>query len=64
MLIALAGYLGLGLTSAALFGVYLGFGGQAIWISLAVGVSVVGALLVRRFWVQSARLIDAARHST
>jgi MATE family multidrug resistance protein len=64
MLIAIAGYWGLGLTSAALFGVYLDFGGQAIWISLAVGVSVVGALLVRRFWSQSLRLIAAARHST
>ncbi len=64
MLIALAGYLGLGLTSAALFGVYLGFGGQAVWISLAVGVSVVGALLVWRFWAQSLRLINATRHST
>jgi MATE family multidrug resistance protein len=59
MLISLAGYWGLGLTSAAVFGVYLGFGGQAIWISLAVGVSVVGALLVRRFWAQSLRLINA-----
>ncbi len=61
MLISLAGYWGLGLTSAAVFGVYLGFGGQAIWISLAVAVSVVGVLLVRRFWAQSLRLIDAAR---
>lgn len=64
MLIALAGYWGLGLMPAALFGVYLSFGGQAIWISLAVGVSVVGALLVRRFWAQTIRLNDVARHST
>ncbi len=64
MLISLAGYWGLGLTSAALFGVYLGFGGQAIWISLVVGVSVVGVLLVWRFWTQSLRLNDVARHST
>jgi MATE family multidrug resistance protein len=59
MLISLAGYWGLGLTSAAVFGVYLDFGGQAIWVSLAVAVSVVGALLVRRFWAQSLRLINA-----
>jgi MATE family, multidrug efflux pump len=64
MLISLAGYWGLGITSAALFGVYLGFGGQAIWISLAAGVSMVGALLVRRFWDQSRRLNEAARQST
>ena len=63
MLISLAGYWGLGLTSAALFGVYLGFGGQAIWISLAVSVFVVGLLLVWRFRAQSLRLIDVARHS-
>jgi len=64
MLISLAGYWGLGLMSAAVFGVYLDFGGQAIWISLAVGVSVVGVLLARRFWAQSLRLNDVARHST
>ena len=63
MLIALAGYWGLGLTSAALFGVYLGFGGQAIWIGLAVGVSVVGALLVVRFRAQSVRFSNAAQKS-
>ncbi len=56
MLISLAGYWGLGLPLAAVFGVYLDFGGQAIWISLAVAVSVVGALLVRRFWARSLRL--------
>jgi MATE family multidrug resistance protein len=59
MLISLAGYWGFGLTSAAVFGVYMDFGGEAIWISLVVGVSVVGALLVRRFRVQSLRLINA-----
>ena len=64
MLIALTGYWGLGLTSAALFGVYLDFGGQAIWTSLAVALSVVGALLVRRFWARSRRLVDVAWHST
>jgi MATE family multidrug resistance protein len=64
MLISLAGYWGLGLMSAAVFGVYLDFGGQAIWISLAAAVSVVGVLLVRRFLIQSLRLTDAARHST
>ncbi|MEE8515008.1 MAG: MATE family efflux transporter [Alphaproteobacteria bacterium] len=64
MLIALAGYWGLGLMSAAVFGVYLGFGGQAIWISLAVALSVVGALLVRRFSTRSLRLINATHHST
>ncbi len=61
MLISLAGYWGLGLTSAAVFGVLLGFGGEAIWISLTVAVSVVGVLLVRRFWARSLRLNDAAR---
>jgi MATE family multidrug resistance protein len=63
MLISLAGYWGLGLTSAAVFGVYLGFGGQAIWISLVVAVSVVGALLVRRFRVRSLRMIEAGQQA-
>jgi MATE family, multidrug efflux pump len=64
MLIALAGYLALGLMPAAVFGVYMDFGGRAIWISLVVAQSVVGALLVRRFWGQSRRLNEAARRST
>ena len=60
MLIAVAGYWGLGLTSAAVFGVYLGFGGQVIWISLAVAVAVVGALLVQRFRTHTRRAGRAA----
>jgi MATE family multidrug resistance protein len=58
MLIALAGYWGLGISSAAVFGIYLEFDGQAIWISLAVAQSVVCTLLVRRFSTRSRRLID------
>jgi MATE family multidrug resistance protein len=50
MLIALAGYWGLGLPLAALFGVYLEFGGAAIWLGLNVGLATVGLLLVLRFW--------------
>lgn len=59
MLIAVGGYWGLGLSSAALFGVYLGQGGEAIWIALAVALSLVGILLVWRFRRQSARLAAA-----
>ena len=64
VLVGRGGGVGGGLTSAALFGVYLGFGGRAIWVSLAVALFVVGAFLVRRFWAQSVRLIGVARHST
>jgi len=64
MLIALAGYWGLGVMSAAVFGVYLGFGAQAIWASLAVALAVVGALLVWRFRIRSLRLINATRRAT
>lgn len=59
MLIALAGYWGLGLTSAAFFGVYLGHGGEAVWAGLAVGLSTVGICLVQRFRIQSRRAIHA-----
>lgn len=56
MIIALVGYWGVGLPLAALFGVYLDYGGEAVWISLAVALSVMGALLVKRFWGQARRL--------
>ena len=59
MLIAIGGYWGLGLPAAALFGVYLNFGGQAVWIGLAVGLSVVAVFLVRRFRVHSLGAMDA-----
>jgi len=53
MLIALAGHWGLGLPMAALFGVYLGFGGEAIWICLFLAMSVVSIFLARRFQIRS-----------
>ena len=58
MLISLAGYWGLGLPLAAVFGVYLGFGGQAIWLSMTLAVSLVGVILVRRFFVRSLQAIE------
>ena len=64
MLVALAGYWGLGVMSATVLVVHLKFGGEAIWICLAIAVSVVGVLLVRRFWAQSLRLSEVARHSS
>ncbi|MBT7757011.1 MAG: MATE family efflux transporter [Rhodospirillaceae bacterium] len=60
MLIAVGGYWGLGLPGAALFGIYLNFGGQAIWIGLAMGLFVVSVLLVWRFRVQSRRATQSA----
>jgi multidrug resistance protein, MATE family len=60
MLIAFSGYWGLGLSSAAFFGIYMNFGGQAIWIGMAVGLGVVSALLVWRFVIQARRLVDGA----
>jgi MATE family multidrug resistance protein len=59
MLIALCGYWGLGLTAAAFFGVYLGFGGEAIWSGLALGLSGVGICLVQRFRIQTRRAINS-----
>lgn len=63
MLITLAGYWGIGLTSAVVFGVYMDFGGKAVWISLGTGVAVVAALLVRRFLTRSLRLVNSTRRS-
>jgi len=63
MLISIAGYWGLGLSSAALFGVYLDLGGEAIWVALAMALVAMSVLLVGRFRVQSARLATAAAAS-
>lgn len=48
MKIALSCYWGLGLTSAWFFGVYMGFGGEAVWIGMTVAWWVAAALLLRR----------------
>ena len=55
MLIALLGYWGLGLPIGAYFGIYLNFGGEAIWSGLAIGLTVVSVCLVERFRVMSNR---------
>ena len=56
MVITLAGYWGLGLPAAALFGVHWGYGAQGIWIPLAISLAVVGLLLALRFRWQCRRL--------
>jgi MATE family multidrug resistance protein len=53
MLIALAGYWGLGLPFGAVFGIYLKLGGEAIWSGLAVGLMVVSGCLIWRFRILS-----------
>ncbi len=52
MIIALTGYWGIGLASAAVFGVYLDFGGRAVWLCMAVGLLAVAVALVLRFRVR------------
>ena len=58
MLFALAGYWGLGLPSAAYFGLYLGFGGQGVWGGLALGLTAVCLCLIARFRLLSRRAIQ------
>ncbi len=53
MLIALAGYWGLGLPFGAFFGIYLDLGGEAVWSGLAVGLTVVSGCLIWRFRILS-----------
>lgn len=50
MLIANAGYWGVGLGSAVLLGFGVGLAGPGIWIGLALGLGTVGLLLTVRFW--------------
>jgi len=53
MIVALVGYWGIGLPSAAFFGIYLGYGGEAIWYSLVAGLTVVSAFLLWRLKLQT-----------
>ena len=53
MLIALLGYWDLGLPIGAFSGIYLDFGGAAIWSGLAIGLTVVSVCLIYRSRVMS-----------
>lgn len=57
MCFALGSY-GLSLPAAGLFAVYLGYGGQAVWLCMLVSASVLAALLIRRFWIKCKHLAD------
>jgi MATE family, multidrug efflux pump len=59
MLIAIFGYWGLGLSGAALFGVALGLGGEAIWLSLMAAIAVIGLLLGLRFRAKTRHVFRA-----
>ncbi len=55
MIMAGVGYWGIGIGIGSFLAFRLGWGGQGIWIGLAVGLGVVAALLVAR-WMSRARL--------
>ncbi len=61
MVIALISYWGVGMTSAAYFGVYLKLGGEAIWMCLAVAWFLVAMLLSFRFRHQTSIQSSAAQ---
>ena len=52
MLIGLATYWGVGLTSGYVLGLTLGFGGVGLWWGLALGLAVAAILLTWRCWVK------------
>lgn len=52
MLIGLATYWGVGLTSGYVLGLTLGFGGVGLWWGLALGLAVAAILLTWRFWAK------------
>jgi multidrug resistance protein, MATE family len=60
MKIALSCYWGLGLTSAGFFGVYLGYGGEAVWIGMTVAWWTAAALIFRRLLRHQAAVISAS----
>ena len=53
------GSYGLSLPAAGLFGVYLGYGGQAIWLCMLVSTAVLAVMLIQRFQFKCRILIDA-----
>lgn len=54
MLIAIAGYWGVGLSVGATFGFGLGWGAVGMWLGLAAGLLTAGVLLVWRFMKRDA----------
>jgi Na+-driven multidrug efflux pump len=52
MVLSLGSY-AVSLPAAAFFGVYLGYGGQAIWLSLALPLGVLALLFIQRFRFKS-----------
>jgi MATE family multidrug resistance protein len=49
MLLAAFGYWGIGVPTALWLGFAQGWGGKGVWVGLAVGLTVVAALLIARF---------------
>ena len=56
MVVAVISYWGIGIPISYVFGFTLGLGGVGIWLGLAVGLGLVGVLLMWRFWVRSAQV--------
>jgi MATE family multidrug resistance protein len=54
MLIALAGYWGIGLPLGVLLAFPMGLGGIGIWIGLATGLATVAVLMIRRWLYRDA----------
>jgi MATE family multidrug resistance protein len=52
---------GVSLPAAGLFGVYLGYGGQAIWLCMLASTAVLAVLLVRRFQSRCRHLTELAK---
>ncbi len=55
MIIALAGYWGIGFTASILYAFPLGLEGRGVWLGLATGLGVVAVMLTRRWIVLGRR---------
>jgi len=49
MVFAVIGYWGIGVPCSYVLGLPLGLGPAGVWLGLAIGLSVAGALMTRRF---------------
>lgn len=57
MVMAALAYWGVGMPSAWVFGLYLGWGGKGIWFGLVLGLAVAAILLMVRFWSRSRAIV-------
>ncbi|MEV8466516.1 MATE family efflux transporter [Fluviibacterium sp. DFM31] len=63
MIYAAVSYWGVGAPVAWILGFHTGLGGVGIWLGLALGLTMAGILMMRRFWTRIVPKVAAARRA-